>query len=159
MGGSDKKPEKERLELVECRKCHANIHKESLDRQLTVEHGPRFFYWCLRCSHKNNRRDKLRGHCKDFHPDRISEEDHIKGETYEEREKRRSTSDRSASRGDGESNKCCLRKETRDGKTCKQGKDLKGKCSLDSDGRRKDKKSRSDDSAPPCTVSRPEAQD
>ena len=69
---------------VECKLCHKRLHKRSLDRHMKVEHGPRVYYFCKGCSHKNNRSDNLRAHYRDCHPDRVIEVDHIESETYEE---------------------------------------------------------------------------
>ena len=73
--------------MVECPKCHdIFLHQRSLDRHLRVEHGPRVFFWCRQCSHKNNRRDNLRAHYKDCHPNHEGEVSKIQAESYEARE-------------------------------------------------------------------------
>lgn len=72
---------------VECPTCHdVFLHKRSLERHQTVEHGPKVFYWCGQCEHRNNRRDNLRAHYRDCHSKAMAEVDHIKAETYESRE-------------------------------------------------------------------------
>ena len=87
MGKDDKEKsssESHDTKTVECKLCHKRLHKRSLDRHMKVEHGPRVYYFCKRCSHKNNRSDNLRAHYRDCHPDKVSEVDHIESETYEE---------------------------------------------------------------------------
>ena len=77
-------------DTVECPKCHdVFLHKRSLERHMTVEHGPKVFYWCGRCDHRNNRRDNLRAHYRDCHSAAIEEVDQIRAESYEFRERAR----------------------------------------------------------------------
>ena len=79
--GRDDEAGKER---IECRKCGERfLHQRSLVRHLEVEHGPKVYYRCRRCSHKNNRKDNLRYHYRDCHPDNLSEVSDIKGEVCE----------------------------------------------------------------------------
>ena len=82
----DRKTDRKQETKVECPKCHLFLLKRSLDRHLAVKHGPRLHYWCQRCSHKNNRKDNLRAHYRECHPDKVHEVDRIEGETYESRE-------------------------------------------------------------------------
>ncbi|XP_022110685.1 uncharacterized protein LOC110990141 [Acanthaster planci] len=77
-------PEKGR---VECPQCHVFLHRRSYERHMVNEHGPRLHFWCLRCAHKNSRRDNLRAHYRDCHPNNVHEVDRIPGETYEEHER------------------------------------------------------------------------
>ena len=73
---------------VRCRKCgDLFLHQRSLDRHLVVEHGPRLYYRCRRCEHKNNRRDNLRYHYRDCHPTHVDEVKEIRGETCEDLER------------------------------------------------------------------------
>ena len=73
---------------IQCRKCgDLFLHQRSLDRHLVVEHGPKLYYRCRRCEHKNNRRDNLRYHYRDCHPAHVDEVNEIRGETCEECER------------------------------------------------------------------------
>ncbi len=87
-------------ETVECPTCHdVFLHRRSLERHMTVEHGPKVFYWCGQCEHRNNRRDNLRAHYRDCHSTSLEEVDHIRAESYESRERaRRSKSEESSRR-------------------------------------------------------------
>ena len=83
MGKAEKPKAKEGTPV--CRKCGARFqYQRSLVRHLEVEHGPKVYYRCRRCSHKNNRLDNLRYHYRDCHPNNIEEVGDIKGETCED---------------------------------------------------------------------------
>ncbi|XP_038069426.1 uncharacterized protein LOC119738591 [Patiria miniata] len=84
--GVDKQARKE--DPIKCRRCGETfLHQRSLIRHLAVEHGPKIYFRCRRCAHKNNRSDNLRYHYRDCHPDKVAEVADIKGETCEEIEK------------------------------------------------------------------------
>ena len=83
MGSDYNEKEMPHDEKVRCPKCRMQMHKRSLDRHLTVEHSPKLLYFCQRCSHKNNRRDNLRSHYRDCHPERVGEVEEIHGQSHE----------------------------------------------------------------------------
>ena len=156
MGGSDRKTEIRHQEsgTTECPKCHVRMHKRSVDRHLLTEHGPRVFFWCLRCSHKNNRRDNLRSHYNDCHPDKISDVDKIGGESYEEHGSQRgSHADQSSRKSDRKADRRSPRKDPEDGRP---GRSVQSKRELDpSEKERSKPKRQRSEASTPCTVSRP----
>ena len=82
QGRREKSREENDRDRTKCPKCQTSLHKRSLDRHLATEHGPRVYYWCRHCAHKNNRRDNLKAHYRDCHPDRMEEVREIECETY-----------------------------------------------------------------------------
>ena len=81
-----------------CHQCPMEYRqRRSLARHLRVDHGPRLRAWCLQCTFSSSRKDNLKRHYKERHPDRIGEVEGILLETEGERAQRQEGTTRTRS--------------------------------------------------------------
>ncbi|XP_038066563.1 nucleolar protein 58-like [Patiria miniata] len=84
-GKKEKKKEK-RPPPYECKECPFEYQqRQSLQRHMATEHGPKLYAWRLVCGLKTVRKDNLRCHYRQEHPERFDEVDGIALETEKER--------------------------------------------------------------------------
>ncbi len=118
-------PRDHRGEKTEYPKCKVSMHKRSLERHLSNEHGTKVQYLCGICSHKNGRRDNLRAHYRDCHPEKVDEVDQIEAKTLESRERESTSSDRGKKRRTKTPSSRCSRGGDRRREKTPKGRDKK----------------------------------